>query len=532
MARAFQLAKIGAEVHLAKTFGVLLLSGLVMGAGAPPALRLPPPPEGAAFAVLSRSPHAEIKFHDVYIESARQNPGLNEIALDFTRPIEAGLIARLPAALPGWIEYAESGYDSAVIKTRIPANFTVIPVPDGFLLRFEQRHENSENVTLAAQVARLDANEGNLPQARAALNNLDARYPQDPYVLRTRAGVEASVGDWRAAERYYALAQAAQPYDGGLRGSLADIRRELGPSVTTSLTYTRFSGEEVVTAAGRVDYPVYRRLGVLAEIGVSYGFGNNVEISNGTNIGLDKTNLSGALGLNYAFATGVTGEAAALYSDAGMGGRASFRTRRANSESELIATYHQGFNETAAGIGSDAARDNITFRHAQRLAQGIWGEAALRVNRYSDDVSEIAKTAGFAASLRYLREFYGWTGGLSYEVEGEYIFDKTLRPDGLGGNFVPLGIRDREIHAASASASAPLSRNLWFDAYGGWAVDRYDGNGPFGGLAVRYTPVAGMELSAGVSHSEVNASQGSSGGVTTGGIALTFKGLGGGAARE
>jgi hypothetical protein len=41
-----------------------------------------------------------------------------------------------------------------------------------------------------------------------------------------------------------------------------------------------------------------------------------------------------------------------------------------------------------------------------------------------------------------------------------------------------------------------------------------------------------MELSAGVSHSEVNASQGSSGGVTTGGIALTFKGLGGGAARE
>jgi hypothetical protein len=83
------------------------------------------------------------------------------------------------------------------------------------------------------------------------------------------------------------------------------------------------------------------------------------------------------------------------------------------------------------------------------------------------------------------------------------------------------------VHALSASASAALSRGLWLDLYGGWAVDRYADNGPFGGIALRYIPVDGLEISAGASHSTISASQGSSGGVTTGGISLSYKPGGG-----
>jgi hypothetical protein len=312
---------------------------------------------------------------------------------------------------------------------------------------------------------------------------------------------------------------------------LAEVRRELGPSVVASVTYTHYAGEDIIAADGRVDYPVQDRIGVFGEIGATYGSGDNVTLSDGTVATIDDTVLSGGLGLNYTFPGGAVAEGAVLYSGAGIGGRASMLTRRANAETELVATYHDGYGETVGGIGSDVARDSALLRHARRVSQGLWGEAALRLDRYSDDAGDIANTAGFAASLRYLREFYGWTGGLSYEVEGEYILDQTLRPDGFGGTYVPLGIRDREVHALSASASAALSRGVWLDLYGGWAVDRYADNGPFGGIALRYIPVEGLEISAGASHSTISASQGSSGGVTTGGISLSYK-PGGGAADD
>jgi len=493
----------------------------------PPPLRLPPPPEGTAFAVVVSEPYLELKFHDVYLLSARQSEGANEIALDFTAPVPPGLLERLPAVLPEWFEYAYSGYDSAVIRTIRQANFAATPLPDGFLLRIDPVTAPGNTVALDAQRARLEAAQGNTTEARAALDDLQAQNPRDPYVLRTRAGVEASVGDWRAAERYYALAQMEQPDDLGLRGSIADVRRELGPEISSSITYTHHDNENLVAGTGRIDYPVMNRLGILGELSVSHATGDGVELTNGTIVSVDDTIFSGAAGITYAFPGGSSGEIAALFSDAGIGARASYLARTAMSETEITGIYGASYGETAGAIASAATQDTIILRHARRVADGLWGEAALRLHRYSDDESEIARTAGFTASLRYLREFYRWTGGVSYEVEGEYLLDEDLRPDGLGGFYLPLGLRNQEIHAFSASASTPLSQNAWFDAYAGWAIDRYAGNGVFGGFALRYIPVEGLELTAGLSHSTVSAAQGSSGAVTSGGVSLIYNMQGG-----
>jgi hypothetical protein len=87
---------------------------------------------------------------------------------------------------------------------------------------------------------------------------------------------------------------------------------------------------------------------------------------------------------------------------------------------------------------------------------------------------------------------------------------------------VPLSLRDREVHAFGGSFSDDWGKGFWFDAYGGYAIDRYANRGPYGGLALRFTPVPGLDLTLGGRYSTVADREGGAPNKVTAGLKLTY----------
>ena len=232
---------------------------------------------------------------------------------------------------------------------------------------------------------------------------------------------------------------------------------------------------------------------------------------------------SGALGFDYHDVNGGDASLEALYSRAGPGAELSLHAPRHQRRNGVF----RGLSRALSADGRSRRRPSLAstraqLRHVQRLAPGLWAKPhcasdALRCGRRRRPGRQRRLRR---ASLRYIQDYLGWSLGLSYDVTGEYLFDSQPL---LGGSFMPLGLRNREVHALSASASAPLGPDFWFDAYGGWAIDRYGRNGPLGGLSLRYTPAEGFDISAGISHSTVSSHQGENHPVTTAGINILYK---------
>lgn len=486
-----------------------------------------PASHGAAFAIVSRSPAAELLFRGMRLTNWRPRPEFNELVLDFAERVDGELFVELERQLPEWIEFAYAGYDSAVIRAKHPADFAVEPVAEGFRVRITFRGSVSHPgaTEYGAELARLDAERGDPSSARSELLGLQREDPRNPYVLRTRAGVEARVGDWEAAQRYYALALAERPYDEGLREAYDTALRETGSHIAASGEWRRTGGDETLITAqldgGVALSPRWKISASASNVTVD---GDIVQQPDGTDASVSDNVQAASLGIAYMLRGGDTIRLEGIYGEPGPGGRLAFLSRSANSETEAVFAYHEPYPETAEAIAADAVRDRAEFRHARRIARGLWGEAALRVTRYGvDDSDDVARTAGFAASLRFVRDLFGWSAGVAYEIEGEYVFDREVRLDPFATPFTPLGIRNRELHAPSGSLGVTLARDLWLDAYAGYAYDRYGGNGPFGGAALRYTPLPGFEISLGASHTEVSGRPGEEGATTSAGISVSYK---------
>jgi len=87
---------------------------------------------------------------------------------------------------------------------------------------------------------------------------------------------------------------------------------------------------------------------------------------------------------------------------------------------------------------------------------------------------------------------------------------------------VPLGIRDMENHAVTATLSSTFFGGLWFSAYAGYVVDRFASDGLLAGLDLHYTPAPGVDIALGARQSAVSYVQGERGRQTTAGLNLTL----------
>ena len=145
----------------------------------------------------------------------------------------------------------------------------------------------------------------------------------------------------------------------------------------------------------------------------------------------------------------------------------------------------------------------------------MWATGEAQATRYGVKGDQnIARTAGWHAGLRY--DIDGWPLSLNYDGDGEYVITAHKVP------FIPLSIRTREVHQFGGAFSDDFGGDFWFDAYGGYAIDRYSTQGGYGGAALRYSPEPGLDIALDGRYSAVAEREGESGNVISAGFRLTY----------
>lgn len=458
-------------------------------------------PNKPGFAVISREPFAELQFRSVGLRNAAPDPARNEIRLDFSGPVDPDLFGRLQEVVPEWVEFAYAEMGSAIIHARRPAVFEALPAADGFTLRISQR-TGADAAALAPFTTA-----PTVPQANP------------PFFIRA---IHASVGDWDAIQHHASVLRVAHGTQ--LRGSFPVDG--FGAGLTSEWRNTR-GGSTVgmVTLDSQIPILAYG-FGIAVDAKATRGTSDGpIKLIDGKTRTVDTYIGSGSFGF-YQYFAGQEARLSGLWSNVGPGARLVYANNTGDAEMRFTGTYHATYDLTPESIEDQAFYDEAQFAYARRIAEGLWGQAVLRGRRYGvNEYNEIAKTAGWDASIRYIRNVFGFVdAGVSYDGHGEYIVDTTpFKPPGATPAFVPLSMRNREVHAASVSLSTPIWGDLSLDGYGGWAIDRYDDQGYFWGAAFRYEPADRFYFLAGASHSEVAVHQGERGPVTTVGINAAYR---------
>jgi hypothetical protein len=230
--------------------------------------------------------------------------------------------------------------------------------------------------------------------------------------------------------------------------------------------------------------------------------------------------ISGALGLGLPV-DGAVATAEVLYGRSGFGGRIGVGGTFADWRIGLSAAYHEPYTDTAEALALRGERDYSAVYAAGEIFDGLWLAAEGRATRYGVHTNDnIANTAGFHAGLRY--DIDGWPLSLTYDGDGEYVLNDLHYSGAPPTPFVPLSIRDREVHQFGGAFSEAWDDGFWFDLYGGYAIDRYSTEGPYGGVALRFTPEPGFDIALNGRYSTVAEREGETGNVMSAGLSLTY----------
>ena len=473
-------------------------------------------PSQPTVTVVSSSPQAELMFHGLSLKSARASDSENEIALDFDAPLQGNVFDALQQTLPDWIAMAYAGYDFAVIRARRPVSFLARRESDGFSLSFLPRPASPAaappDATIRGDVADARA------QRRLAMMGLGAQV------------TGRSSPAWRAARNRYATALAERPDDVVLRAGydLASPRDELTAKVEAGW---RADHDHSTVYRGRAEFavPLYQAvgdaIGLEAHADSAYAHAASVRRLNGTFTALDRGTVSGGVGGTYFSDNGAVVKAEALYGGPGAGALLSVDWESPFQRIGARGAYHQTDLDTAEAVANDAARDFSEVDAAGEILDGLWASADLRATRYGvHGDADLARTAGFTASLAYAVPVYDQVeAGLRYVADGEYTLAAHRYAGVAPSPFIPLSIRTREVHTMTGALDTQVLGDVWLDAYGGYAIDRYANRGAVYGGAVRFALFPDFDILVSAQHTEVADRQGEKGPETSAELTFAYR---------
>ena len=450
-----------------------------------------PPSEPSALTIVSRGPAVEIRIRGVSLKSARADDAQNTIAFDFNGPVSEEAFARLQDELPDWIDMAYTGYDNAVIKAKRPVTFLAKAESDGFSLRI---------------VPREGAPGAPPPDMRAA----DDESGGPPIDKRA----------WKMVQTYFTRASAERRFDSELRGAYDGFRDGAASVVTIAADWRHSNGTMLASGTAHADIAMGDGIRLLGNVRDTLVNAKAVRRLTGAIVGYDYNDVSGSIGVGIPL-DGAVGTVEALYGRSGVGARLGLSEVFDDWHLGMVAAYREPYADTAEAIADRAERDYTSLFAAGQIFDGLWAAGDVRATRYGVHAdSDVARTLGFHAGLRY--DLDGWPLSLTYDVDGEYVL-KSHKYAGVPPTpFVPLSIADREVHQFGGAFSDTLSDDLWFDVFGGYAIDRYSKDGPYGGAALRFTPAPGFDLSLAGRYSTVAEREGESGNVLSAGLTLTY----------
>ena len=460
-------------------------------------------PAEASLTIVSRAPVAEIRVRGVSLRSVRADDAQNTAAFDFNAPVSDAMFEKLADDLPDWIEMAYAGYDNAVIRAKRPVTFLTRTESDGFTLRIMARAESTPPA----------------PPAPPALRGADDTAPPPdktcdchPLFYDTHA--------FRPVASIYARAATERPFDAILRGEYDAVRNGPSSVVLVDSDWRHSKNGTNYSAVVRARLDVSDGIKIVAELRDVLVNAKSTRQPGGLFAPFNTNDVSGSLGLAVPLESGgVTAEA--LYGRSGFGARIGVRGASDGILYGGRAAWHEPYVYTSEDIAYRAEMDYSSIFASGEIFDGLWAAGEVRATRYGIKGDQnVADTAAFHAGLRYT--FDGWPLSLDYDADGEYLLHSHLYAGAPPTPFVPLAIRDREVHAFGGSFSDDWGSGLWFDAYGGYAIDRYANRGPYGGLGLRFTPAPGFDLTLGGRYSTVADREGGAINKVQAGLKLTY----------
>ena len=451
--------------------------------------------------IISKGPQPEFRVHGVSLKSVRSDDAQNAVAFDFNGPVNEAAFVQLQEALPDWVEMAYAGYDNAVIRTKRPVTFMTKTESDGFSMRMVPRDAAEP---APAQTA------GPHGGADACTHGCPPTAPSAPF---------ADAHAWHAADSFYTRVAFERPFDVSLRG-FYDSAREGGTTyVALDGDWRHTKGTTLITSNGHLDIETWDGVHVLADVHDVAVNSKNTRQFGGAIAPFNDNNVSGSAGLAYEW-DGATFTAEALYGSSGWGARFGMDYADEDFRLGARAAWHEPYTGTAEAVALRGERDYSALFAGGQVFDGLWAVGEVKATRYGiRGDGEIATTLGWHGGLRY--DFAGWPLSLTYDGDGEYVLHSHTYLGAPPSPFVPLSIRDREVHALGGSFSNTWDNGFWFDLYGGWEIDRYSDSGPYGGAAFRFTPGPGFDIALDGRYATV-AQMGEEGHELSGGIKLTI----------
>ena len=491
-----------------KTLRAIMTVAAILYAGAAMAQ-----PQQPSYEIVSRDNGAlEIRFHGVPMRAVHADDAQNALSLDFLQPVDGGLFDRLAGDMPDWIAMSYANYDTGVIRATRPVTFLTRQEGDGFSLRMVPRGPAPP------------------PPGPVALRGYTDAPPQPmmgPPPPPPPSGFNRD--SFGAARNYYGLELAVRRTDDPVFTAAYDrANAEAASSLSLGSEWRSFDGgDTIITSAARARVEMGGGATVLANLYDADVKGDAVRLPGGTFAAYDKNILSGSGGIAAELWGGQELHALVLGGNGIVGGQLGILADSADGFWNLDVIVHRPDLSTPQAVAAHAQRDEAEAGIQRHLGYGLWGGLAGHGRRYGIDGDDnVAVSAGWNANLRWSANLGGVLAGIAYDGMGDYRVNEHTRTGAAPSPYVPLSVRDMEVHSGTVSLSNNFWDALWLDLYGGYSIDRFANEGGIYGGALHYRPTPGVDLALGVRHTEVSLLQGETAPETSAGLTLSL-GFGG-----
>ena len=502
-------------------------------------LGLPARAQGpAAYQVVAADPNGiEIRFRGVPLRGVHADDAQNALSLDFQTAVDGQVFDRLPGELPQWISMAYANFDNGVIRSPRPVTFLTRTESDGFSLRIQAR-----GPVQAPNMGPPPPMRGQYPEQYAQQQAYPAQpYPQQPgmypppqypppqtYIPPAQAAGFHTYGEYQALRNFEAQELAVRRADPMWATAYGRASMQSGSGISIgNETNWYHGGDRMLNTRLDAKLTLADGVALVGDGTWTNVLGKNVRQANGTIAPSTSKNIfTGAAGFGFELGRDSELRLEATEGNDVTGGRFTLYSGSPNAFGYLKVAYHAPDLDTPTAIALRADKDIVTAGYSQLLGYGIWGSVSGDYTRYGvHGDADVARTAGWNGSLRWQADIWdGLLAGIAYDGHGEYrlSYDTRTAPPGAGAPYVPLGIRNMENHAVTATLSSTVFNNVWFSAYAGYVADRFASDGLLAGLDVHFMPAAGVDIALGIRQSAVSYTQGETGRQTTAGLNMTL----------
>ena len=432
-----------------------------------------------------------------------------EIKLRFDKPLGAAPIDKIPDLLAGWVDNVLYGYDSVLLVANSQAAAAIEKRPNGARVVFTRKPpdkaaqaEQARADRAAAQrigylSASVDLEEGKVRKARAALNGLTQADPRDMQSVRLLAGAEERLGRWRDALRGSTPGLTVAPRDPDFVRNTARLLHAYGDFVRADYDVfavrnadtqrvAKLAGRSNLGSDGLLTYAVERRRVDADEVsrpdGVSrpfHGYRSQAAVSyvqDWRNLQSTKVSLFAA--------------------DFTFGGGLSHEWRGDDSALRFGGAWREPAFSLLEGVVEGGWRSRLFLEWEKRLSQRWSTSGSLSLAGYGLDGEDgqLASSAIVNGSLVYILREANPLITLGYALDAEYVSDSKYYYDAFGNPFHPMSVSTREVHSLQAAFERALTDYLTWSLYGGWSWDRHSKSAPFASFALRYEPLADLEI--------------------------------------